>query len=144
MSNLGQRDKKGEMIVLLTFSLMVSDAEVCLRKTLAIPTLKDRSSGTLLLISEVIRWHPLEGAVIVTVRCAHPAVPVLIWKRRLWRPIRQRFVIRKGAFARRSIGQVTTIHLSSFLTLSLTYENKKTGPSLLRQFDYLQVGSLSY
>lgn len=58
---------------------MVSDADVCLRKMLAIPTLNDRSSGTCLLISEVMRWQPLEGAVTVMVRCAHPAAPVLIF-----------------------------------------------------------------
>lgn len=58
---------------------MVSDADVCLRKMLAIPTLNDRSSGTCLLISEVMRWQPLEGAVTVMVLCAHPAVPVLIY-----------------------------------------------------------------
>lgn len=58
---------------------MVSDADVCLRKMLAIPTLKDRSSGTCLAISDVIRWHPLDGAVTVMVRCAHPAVPVTIY-----------------------------------------------------------------
>lgn len=51
---------------------------MCLRKMFAIPTLKDRSSGTCLVISDVIRWQPLDGAVTVMVRCAHPAVPVTI------------------------------------------------------------------
>lgn len=65
--------------IVRTFSLMVSDADVCLRKMLAIPTLNSRSSGTCLLISDVMRWHPLQGAVTVMVRCAHPDVPVLIF-----------------------------------------------------------------
>ena len=56
---------------------MVRD-EVCLRKMLAIPTRNDRSSGTCLRISDVMRWHPLDGAVTVMVRWAHPAAPVLI------------------------------------------------------------------
>lgn len=66
----------------LTFSLMVSEAEVCLRKTLAIPILKDLSSGIWRVISDVMRWQPLEGAVIVTVRCAQAVVPVLsCWRK---------------------------------------------------------------
>lgn len=70
---------KGRHVQLcLTFSFIVSDADVCLRKMLAIPTRNDRSSGTWRAISDVMRWHPLLGAVIVTVRCAQPAVPVLI------------------------------------------------------------------
>lgn len=51
---------------------------MCLRKTFAIPTLNDRSSGTCLVISDVMRWQPLDGAVTVMVLCAHPAVPVTI------------------------------------------------------------------
>lgn len=61
-----------------TFSLMVRDADVCLRKMFAIPTLNVLSSGTCLMMSAVMRWHPLLGAVIVIVRCAHPTDPVLI------------------------------------------------------------------
>lgn len=90
-----------------TFSLMVSDADVCLRKMLAIPTLKDRSSGTCLVISDVIRWQPLDGAVTVMVRCAHPAVPVTIcivgMGRRWWGALRhvETNVLRKATSRQR-------------------------------------------